>query len=153
MKIAFTRKNKNIFSTMVQKLTRSRWSHTFIIEGDFILESAFGKGFRIGLLTEYTENPNVEIEVFEVADKLDLNTIKPLIPRHYGYLQSIGFLFMKWFNLEKNPSTQGLWCSEVSLIILLSTKFRGLFSHLLMDSTAPEDIYQIIKANADTLKV
>jgi len=159
MKIAFTYRDDNYFSKLVRKITKSEWSHTFIIMDDYlsddevIFESAFGHGVHLNLLSKYIDNPHVGIKVFEVDEGKALHGMKKLIGKRYGYFQSVGFLIKKLFNMDKNPSKQGQWCSELVLTILLETSDANLFKHLPMNSASPEDIYQILMKHPDIFKV
>lgn len=149
MQAILSRREGNLFSRAVQKLTNSEWSHIVIRVNDLILESSFGTGFHIIPLSEYLARPNVVLKVYEIEGKPTIETVAKLMERHYGYLQSIGYLFMKLFNLKKNPSTQGVWCSEAVLVMIKDGKYRELFTDLKENSASPQDLEDIFKQNPD----
>ncbi len=154
MKIAFTYKKQNLFSKIVSRLTKSKWSHTFLVldrgsinsDDYLIIESAFFGGVKFNLLSKYTKNPKVIIEIIDVPELDDnIDEISQYIGESYGYLQSLGFLWMKLFNKIRNPRSSGLWCSELVWLKLMSSSLKNVFVTHLRDSVTPEDIYKELK--------
>lgn len=158
MRIAFTYTKGNLFSKLVTSSTDSEWSHCFVIvdkigEDYLIMESSFFGGVKFDLLSKYI-NKNVRCEIYEFDDGHDcLDALVPFIGKNYGYFQSLGYLVMKLFKLEKNPFTSGLWCSEYVLMCLLHGNLSDKFSHLSPNSTTPEDLYKIISKDKNFKKI
>ncbi len=155
MKIAFTYKKQNIFSYLTAKLTKSKWSHTFLVLDNIkvgkndclILESNFFGGVKFGLLSVYKNNPKVVMEILNVSGlNDDIEVLTQYIGKKWGYLQVIGFMGMKLFKKVKNPIKSGLWCSELVWLKLITTdKLKNVFITYLRDSVTPEDIYKELK--------
>jgi hypothetical protein len=153
MKIAFTKRNGNIFSRMVQHFTESNWSHCFLVlervgNDHLILESSVVGGVKFNVLSYYTKNDTVEYEIYDVpGTAFETYSVMDMYGDSYGYLQAGGYLIAKLLKLKKNPFTQGIWCSELVLHWLLDSPLKASFIHLPHNKVTPEDIYQIVKKN------
>lgn len=155
MYIGFSINKTNIFSKFIAWVTKSKWSHCFIVispignNDSLIAEASMSGGIKFNLLSKY-QNDSHETELIDISyacDQTDLDSILPLIGDIYGYGQAIGYLIAKLLHLKTNPFTDDEVCSELVYLFLIETDLKDLIKDLNPNDVTPEQIYERLKAN------
>lgn len=153
MYIGFTYNQKNPISKLIAWITKSKWSHCFVVVGpigntDYLIaESSMTGGIKFNLLSKY-DKLKYNLELIDLGDKChqsDLEAILPLIGHMYGYIQAIGYLVAKILNLKTNPFHDDVVCSELVYQFLLHTSLKPLIENLDPNSVTPEQLYERLK--------
>lgn len=150
MKIAFTcPKKMNPISWLICKITKSKWSHCFIISDykinndNIILEANMYGGIKLNLLSKYLYDH--EIEIYSVnGTNYNIEPMLKYIGELYGYFAIFGDLVAKVLHLKKNPVTLDMVCSELLLRFLLQGSLANEFKDLEPNTANPQDIYSIV---------
>jgi hypothetical protein len=158
MYIGFSHKINGLFSKGIRKATKSDWSHVFLVLDQspvpcdsLILESTAYGGVKFNLLSYYTDNPKYKVSLISIPDlDADLTSIKQHMGSFWGFLQSIGYILARLLKLKKNPLHDGIWCSELILLVFLNSNYKEYFQHLDLQKTTPGDLYKVLKV-LDTL--
>lgn len=158
MKIGFCYpKTFNPISWLIKKITKSNWSHCFIVldqnVGDdaLILESHMYGGIKLNLLSKYS-NHNFELYSLN-GSGYSVEPLKPYIGYVYGYTQLFGYVIAKIFRLKKNPITWDIVCSELVLKFLKEGSLSNEFNDLEINSATPQDIYDIVVKSPNFKKI
>lgn len=153
MYIGFSYNKKNSISKLVAWITKSQWSHCFIVVGpvglwDYLIaESSMTGGIKFNLLSKYDNDKyNLDlIDLGEKCDQSDLEAVLPLIGHMYGYIQAFGYMIAKLFNLKTNPFQDQVVCSELVYLFLKNSKLSDLVKDLDPNKVTPQDLYTKLK--------
>jgi hypothetical protein len=135
--VGFSARAYNPFSWLIRKVTKSKYSHTFVLLADpnnsidvpiihasgltvqrSDLRSQMGRG-TCGVV--YKIDCTIETE------KEALSYVLKFEDEPYGYLQLVGFLFVLVFRLRKrNPISKGVVCSELLWRLLNALHIPGI---------------------------
>lgn len=159
--IGFSASN-SFLSKAIRWFRKSTVSHTFIIinngERLLVLEA----GWRQVHITTYDKHYKkgyLELYRPKASDYMIDRAIDAVISQHleksYGYFQLLGFALvsvLKWLGITiKNPIKAGSICSEVvrdySVALKLADSVK--FQELDRDTTAPDDLLNIIKKSSE----
>lgn len=167
--IAFSGKRKsNWYSNAVKAITRSKWSHAFLLMGNAcnelsVLESQLNI-LCVPWIREYVKRDNDYYEVFKPI-KASQEDIKRAT--HYCYYEYsgevYGFLEIPWFVYriyakrwfgyiaKKNWSSDGIFCSELVFEYLyqLDGEYRELLKDFTPDTASPQDLYELVLSRPD----
>lgn len=120
------------------------------LDGDHLVLEAVMSGVRVNFLSNFTPK---ELEIYTtIPDDWNINSVKQYIGTKYGKLQIVGYTIAKIFGLKHNPIGQGIICSELVLLYLITSPLSNEFKKLQLNKTSPQDLYQIISQNPNFKK-
>jgi hypothetical protein len=156
--------NKTFLSKLICKVTKSRFSHVFIIlqefgNDDFLILDFTYPRVVINRLAKYKDSL---LEIFKpdtddlsILDKLELS-FKNESKDYYGLLQAVGLGLIQLSNLIginiANPFTAGFTCCEKVLNYCINL-FYSDFSYLDGDSITPEGLYRRLIDSKKFIKI
>ncbi len=165
--IAFSGKYKpSPYSRIVMWVTRSRWSHAFLVTGEIFGQKAVLES-ELSVVTvlfdeEYRKK---KVDYYEVFRPIAEQNLKYLAAQKTFYKYSgvdYGFLSIPWFlwralcskvgiKVKRNWSSSGCFCSELvyDYIHNLGGYHMDLLDGFTEDTASPEDIYQLVKSRPD----
>lgn len=145
-----------ILSRLIRMFSAGEWSHVFVVLSDdpvagWIIIEASETGVKMNLLTEYTDDPNIEMVLYRPKMPLrnilsGLKAVVALNGRAYGYLKFLGFVvvwpyYMLTGRRRKNPFGAGVICSELGLVYLKATEvLPDVFDKMDPNLCSPEDL-------------
>ena len=122
--ILLSRKPGSKISEIIQGVTRSKWSHSFLYIGENkIIESGWD-GVVIRHLADYF-NGKYELGLFRVQPELTVDeqsklvkTARKMLGIHYGFLQLLWGAILRLFGKSEDPDwninmSKGMICSEM----------------------------------------
>ena len=150
----------NVYFNLIKKVTRSKFSHTFIVLGDIygrqaILEAGARESIINFLDTYYTAPDHFEIYTpkdTSLIEEAIANCLKNYLHVWYSYGQALGVGIvnlnrMLGFSIN-NPFTKGIICSELSYYYiqqLLQVEEIGDLGK--PNNLSPEDIHKWVEAS------
>lgn len=164
-----------VLASVVRWLTKSFWSHAFIIQqrlGDEETVQEASKLVSVVPFNKHYRNCDTQLYVvYRIKSEYASDTVIDESLRRcfdefagvsYGNLQLLWFgyraimeLFGRDVRHESNWMSNGVICSELVYYFLhyLGEPFQSLLSDLNPDTIQPEDLYKIIKANPDIFEI
>lgn len=154
-----------ILSRLIRMFSAGEWSHVFVVLSEdpvagWVIIEAGEFGVRLGLLSDYTKDPNLDYALYKPKMPLrnilaGLKEVVKLNGRSYGYLQFIGFVLVwPWYMItgrrRRNPFGSGIICSELGLIYLRATDVRPeVFDNMDLSLCSPEDLNDVIDTDRE----
>lgn len=156
--IGFATNKHSQISKLIRWVTRSPWSHAFLIADKiedrvYLLEAnEFGTEYR--LFNEYSNKDVVPVEIWEpISPEVDVSqavedTSDKFLGMMYGYLEfiSIGFkiLARNYLGIKyESPIHQGAICSQVVAYYVRSLHPSGYAEFNLQEIT-PAELYDLV---------
>lgn len=152
IKIGFSTTNNKfkIGANLIRWWIDAPFSHTYMefnlpyIEDSLIFQ-AVGHGVEIKPKNLFLKE-NVVVNEFTVTisqEKLVfvLNKFFNFIGSRYGFLQNVGSVFAKIFNLKRNPINDGINCSELMAEILIDLDPEAFCNFEDLNLVTPKDVY------------
>lgn len=163
----FGGKRKGVYPKIVRFLTRSKWSHCFVVMPEVMGElCVIEADLKVQVVSFHKEYVLKDADYYEIwrpirALESDINTaVKSLFEKDageiYGFLQIPWFAvraIMGYFGLKlngKNPFPEGEICSETLWQYFANLrKYSSTFEPLGEDECSPEDLYRIVSSRPD----
>jgi hypothetical protein len=157
--IGFIMHNGNWISKAIAWVMRSKWSHSFLVlgefQGRFLVCETSDFQVTINNVERYIEDPNCSMEVYELGelDEADILKMSGAVDKMngelYGYLQLFSLGVRSFFSLfdisVHNFIHQGMVCCAVPIYGLLPT---SLNLQVDPESINTEELYQVVKSKA-----
>ena len=167
--IAFSGKRaSNWYSNGVKSITKSKWSHSFLLMGDAcgelsVLEAELSIS-AVPWQREYVEKDADYYESYrptsasqEDIDRATKYCYYNYSGEAYGFLEIPWFIYriymQRWFGYtpKKNWSSDGIFCSELVFDYLyqLGGEYRDLLKDFTPDTASPQDLYNLVLSRPD----
>ncbi len=163
--IAFSYPKKlGFYSRAVRWFTNSKWSHCFYVAPPYMGElMVIETDLKIQVVPFHKEYVVKNADAFEVYTPSMASMDDRYLACSKAFKetagQTYGFLSILWFALKMlfragwkdNFFTDGVICSELLLIYLknLGGPYADAFSHLTVNETSPQDIYEVVVFRPD----
>jgi hypothetical protein len=165
-RIVLANTKKGLVPAAIRFFTKSKFSHSLITVPDLIdvpmcIEAAEYGIDTLRFDTGYLQNPDVEIEIWEVhlpKDQIDAGIKAALdkLETGYGYLELPWFAW-RWLNAvfgkdikhQDNWCKNGTICSQLCELYLNETKRNDLFDDFGKGSVSPSDLRAVMVANPE----
>ncbi len=157
--IGFFADSKSWKSRLICWLTKSQFSHTFIILGDLekhiLIIDSDRYSVEVKEITDFLKSKKHKLKIYQPINvsydivQQGLNKCYSFIGRIYGYPQLLGYILMRLFNalglkIKRNPIRFGIICSEL-VWTYCNTLFPEQFQQLDKNSITPEDLLNVIE--------
>lgn len=167
--ICFAYSKNEWIAKAIAKITKSKWSHTFItippiLGKEMVMEAGQG-GIEVVMFDiAYRDNPDQIYEVYKInvdQSKIDASILKNMrdLETTYGFLEYPWFIwrginsyFGRDIKNQDNWSQQGKVCSGLSRNFITDIDdpiLSALFIKFGKSSTNAQDIYEIVLANPE----
>jgi hypothetical protein len=148
-----------IFRTIIGGYTHSLITIPQLVGVPMCMEAAVSGVNALRFDTNYLQNPDQEIEIWEVnvSEEMKNAGIRAAINKlenHYGFLELPWFIW-RWLNSlvgrdikhQDNWSKNGVICSELCQLYLTNCGLGFLFEGYGIDAIHPGDLKKIMEAN------
>ena len=157
VKIGFSTHRKNLISSLVRKMTKSKVSHCFfivddpVLGGQIVLQADFG-GWEPWSIESFVAKGNEIVAIVDTVQPIDAAIsvwARKMGRVGYDYLGLFATLVVvvgRWFRRKwHNPihSNKSLFCSEAIVEVLQSINYPGTADLVPWDTT-PQDLLDLL---------